>query len=399
MRIVILNWDGGENDPFSYFSASLRRQLAGLGHEALIVPYDGRMAEALYALHRESPVHLAFTWMGLGSDLRPHGFEQNLWELLGIPLVCIHGDHPSYAPMNHQRSSRHVLQLYPCPSFARAADRLYEGAWPATVAPLPNFFEPPEDHPQFEGEFFVFPKNLQHLDELRAGWRERFSDGLLGLLLTGAEAIRAAFLAGRQVDHHEVLLDTLPSAIASAVRTQTADAQVRQLVTGLGQELDRVYRNVAAVFVLDTLHDVPIQVYGRGWERHAALGNPRHSFHAFDRLTAGSAQFHSAYGIFDIAPVFDVLHDRIFRAMRQGAGVLSCCSWRRGEPIHEGFRDLFFWGDADTLAARVETVRRDPAAHRGRVAAFSQVYDGVFPFAAYLALIMQHIQQRGFVQP
>lgn len=399
MRIAIISWSGGTNDPFTYFSDCLRRQIEALGHAVHLVPFDEAMGHALHALHSTAPIHLAFTWMGLGSSLCPAGMTKTLWELLDIPLVCIHGDHPCYAPPNHQRTSRHAIHLYPCRSFAEAADRLIGGDWPALVEPLPNFFTPPEAAGTFTGDFFVFPKNLQHIEDLRASWRQRFNGPFLALLLDAAEAIGKAFHQGRLFDHHEVLLDAFPAEIGAAVRGHRSDHALRQILVALGAELDRVYRNTAAAFVLDTLPDVPIRVFGSGWERHAARGNPRHEFCPGQPLSDGRAQFDSAFGIIDVAPIFDLIHDRTFRAMRHGAGLLSCSGWRVGEPIREEFNALFFSGDAVGLQARVAEVLRNPSAHRQRVADFSRAYDGVFPFRDYFARALQHAEQRGFALP
>jgi hypothetical protein len=264
---------------------------------------------------------------------------------------------------------------------------------------IPNFFGTPSPPPSRAGDFFVFPKNLVDVDALKRSWRANYDAAACAFLCDGAAAIEAAFRQGSPRDHLEVMLDVLPSPIPEVVRAGEADAETAQVVFGVARELDRVYRNVAAAFVLEALHDVPIRINGSGWERHAARANPNHVFQPFGRLADGATQFHSAYGILDVAQVADTLHDRTLRAMRIGTGVLAATAWRAGEPIHDGFSDLFFSGRAGDLAAKAAEVMRDPEAHRSRVAAFGQVYDAVFPLVDFLARLRGHAEARGFRLP
>lgn len=142
MRIAILNWSGGENDPFSYFSGNLQRRLRELGHDAIILALDDGFATALHTAHEASPVQLAFAWQGIGSEVRRTGDTATLWERLGIPVVCHHGDHPCYNPPNHVQSSPNLIHLYACASFAKAANLLIRGPFPGLVDPIPNFLDP-----------------------------------------------------------------------------------------------------------------------------------------------------------------------------------------------------------------------------------------------------------------
>lgn len=399
MRVAILNWSGGENDPYTYFSRQMQLQLQSLGHDTHIVPLDAAFRPTLYRLHQEARIDLAFTWVGLGSDARPEGQAGTLWELLGIPLICLHGDHAAYNPPNHHQSSPYLFHLYTCQQYASDANRLLPRAYPALFVPPVNLIWPVRAPSRFAGEYFVFPKNLQHIEELRLGWQKRYPPSICQVLEAGAECITQSFLAGGTTAALDVLLEFLPATIADAVRAREAPPEVTSVVFALISELDRVYRNVASAFVIDTLEHVPIRVNGRGWERQAARGNPNHTFRAFGNVADGAAQFRSAYGILDVAQAADAFHDRTMRAMRHGCGFLACTHWRTGEPIREGFSDLFFGGNADDLAAKAERVRHDPEAHRRRVADFTTVFDAVFSFADFMERIRAAVAGRGLSLP
>lgn len=395
MRFVILNWSGGENDPFTFFSEQLARRLRALGHQAQIVPMDGSVGKTIYEAHSTVGVDMAITWQGIGSDLTPAGSPRTIWEMLQIPLLCLHGDHPCYNPQNHHQGSPYLLHLYPSDSFADAANRLIRGQWPGHVMVTPIWFTPPDEPLTFEGDYFVFPKNLHHLDDIREEWRARVDPSVYPLLDRLAHAIETAYLTGNSVNHHEVILNELPRPAADLVRAGCADDAINKLVLTLSLELDRVHRNVAAAFVLDTLTDTPIRIYGRGWQRYAVRGNPLHEFRPGLNLADSRGQFSSSYGILDVAPSNDTLHDRTLRAMLFSSGFLISSAWRRTEPIHQEHAGLFFNGNPDELRARVAAIRDDPVAHRERVRSFRQAFESRFSFDRLLEGVLAVFRERG----
>jgi hypothetical protein len=396
MRIILLNWSEGENDPFSYFNQQFQQQLVALGHEAYIVPLNDLLSATMHEICATVTIDLVFTWQGLGSAIGDPATGHTLWAQLGIPLVCLHGDHPCYNPANHQQSSHHLLHVYLLPTFARDANRLIQRDRPALFEALPNFFQASEARPELRGDYFVLPKNLTPLADIRRGWKARHTDATYRLLCSGAEAIEHEYCHGNLRDHHEVILDVLSAPIPELVRAGRADASIAEVVFALDRELDQVHRNVASEFVIESLPDVPIRVYGRGWEHFASRGNPYHTFTPFDRVVDGDSQFLSALGIIDIAPLNGSLHDRTLRAMRKGAGFLVSSTWRHNEPIHDEFAALFFSGNESDLRAKVHAVRLDPEGHRARVRMFTEVFDAVFTFSDFMRRIQIHGAERGF---
>lgn len=395
MRIILLTWAAGENDPFSYFNEQFRAQLAALDHEVYIVPLDELTGDTLRAISTIARIDLIFTWQGIGSAIGNEATGRTLWEELDVPLICLHGDHPCYNPANHQQYSRHVLHVYLVESFARDANRLVPREFPALFDALPNFFTAPEQQPAFSGEYFVLPKNFTDPVETRRAWRERCDDATYRLLCDAADAIEQAYRNGSPRDHHDVTLDLLPASIQERVRAGDADRATADLVFRYWRELDHLYRNIASAFVLETLHDVPVHVYGRGWERFEATGNPLHRFQPADRLGSNDLQFGSAWGIIDIAPINKSLHDRTLRAMRRGAGFILSSDWRRGEPIHDQFPDLFYGGTTGELGAKAQHVIEDPSAHRNQVHAFSEAFDAAYQMHDFVERIRLHTIDRG----
>lgn len=395
MRIAILNWSGGENDPFTYFSREWQQRLASLGHDVHVIPLDVQTILAVAEMHQDAPIDLAFCWQGVGSTLVPDGFTQTLWELLRIPLVCLHADHPCYNPLNHQQSSAFILHLYGPASFANAANRLMQREWPAIAGIYPTLFELASETAPFDGEWFVLAKNIQDPESIRHEWRARCDAPTAALLNGIADAIDQAYRDGNVINHHDVIFAFAPAPLRARILSTDPDPEASDIMWRLTRELDRVHRNVAATFILDALPEVPIRIYGRGWERFQARGNPNHEFFAADTAKRSGYQYQSAYGILDVAASNDMLHDRTSRALQAGAGFLLSSSFHRGTPLEAPFGDLFFGGDPVELVRKVDVVRRDPAAHRARCAAFgAALMELSLPTHVFLEHIEQHIQLR-----
>jgi hypothetical protein len=395
MRMIILNWSEGENDPFTYFSRLWQRRLHEAGHTALIVPVDAATMQTVNLLHQQARVDLAFCWQGVGSTFVPAGYTQTVWEILRIPLVCLHADHPSYNPANHQQSSPYLLHIYGEAAFADAANRTIARTWPALHGIYPRLFGLDEVHAEFAGEFFVFPKNVQELPEIREEWRTRYDAQMLGMLSAAADAIERTYREGNVVNHHQVIFEHAPPLIREQVLSGNPVPLATQFMHDFSRELDRVHRNVAATFVVNALEQVPLRVYGRGWDRFKARGNPRHEFLPADRVEHSEHHYQSQFGILDVASSNDMLHDRTWRALQHGAGFLLSSAWQKGAPIRNGFDDLFFGGDPDELTRKAAIVQADPEAHRERCAAFgARLVASTPPTSWFLEQFEQHLLTR-----
>jgi hypothetical protein len=396
MRIVILNWSGGENDPFTHFSRLWQRRLLEAGHKAYIIPLDAAVLPTVVALHQQAPVDLAFCWQGVGSTLVPGGHTQTLWELLRIPLVCLHADHPTYQPANHQQSSPFLLHLYGELSFAKAANQLIARDWSALHGFYPNLFAMDEPHEEFTGDYFVLSKNIQDLAAIRAEWATRYESSVVVLLSAAASAIERAYLDGNLINHHQVILEHAPAPIREQIASGAPAEPASRFMADFTRELDRIHRIVAATFILDALPQVPIRVHGRGWEQFRARGNPLHEFLPADTVEQSGHHFRSQFGILDVAASNDALHDRTLRALRHGAGFLLSSNWKRGTQIRRDFPDLFFGGDADDLARKVAKVQADPAAHRACCTAFGERLCSYLPSTtSFLGRVEEQLVIRG----
>ncbi|MBC5764326.1 hypothetical protein [Ramlibacter albus] len=370
MTIGLLNWADAENDPFTAFNAALKLEFEACGRDVVVIPLGATFRTALEtAMARGLDYVLA--WQGVGSAFARKTGGPCIWDELELPLFCIHGDHPCHMPPNHAAQSTHVRHWYGAASFARYANRHFPRTHRAeTIDPVVVYrkarFLPPE------GDWFVFPKNLDDVELTLQQWRERFPRPLYTLLADCVEAIRAALRTGRPTDHHEVIDHVLAERDIGALVARIPGVDATSMAHSLHDELDKTYRNVLSEHVLDELADVPLRVYGRGWERHAARGNPRHQFHPAGKAADNEHLYYSGWGIVDVAPAFDSVHDRTLRAIACRTSFLAACSWPWPAGVRRLSEGLLFNGALGNLRQLAEEVIADPQRHHARCVAFGR---------------------------
>lgn len=380
MSIVIINWRGGENDPFSYFSTCMKQEFERMGRPTQIVDLDSSTVRKLAELNNNR-IDFVILWQGLGLQIGATGASPaTVWDQLKVPVICYHGDHPCHMPVNHQAISPWVQHIYGAASFAMFANTYISRERSATFFPAPALF-PDGVKGQFAGDFFVLPKNLDDLDSTLDSWRRASQHQVASFLLGAADAIIGEFRNGNRTNHHDIIDGMLNAEVMAALCEDlgNSEAAVRMHIHML---LDKVHRNVIAEHIVKDLKDVPLKIYGRGWERFRLTQSRFHEFLAFDTMSDNAFQYASRYGILDAAPIHDSLHDRTLRAMSNQSGFLMGSHWSYETFLGgDDYSDLFFDGAADALRARAEHVMQSPEAHRARCCDFARHYRRSFsPF-------------------
>jgi hypothetical protein len=114
------------------------------------------------------------------------------------------------------------------------------------------------------------------------------------------------------------------------------------------------------------------------------MENKNHEFYSFDKAINNDFQFQSNYGIIDVAPINDSLHDRTLRAARNKNGFLLGSSWDYKTHLNKDFSNLFYSGVKNELREKVEIVIQDPLKHRNLSNDFSSSYNNTFSFYRFL---------------
>lgn len=395
MSIVIVNWQGGENDPFTYFSACMKQALERMGRPTHVVNLDNSTTRELVELNNNG-IDFVMLWQGLGLQLGATDTDPaTFWDKLKVPVLCYHGDHPCQMPAHHKATSPWVQHIYGMASFAMFANTYFARERSANFFPAPVSF-PDGVKGQFEGDFFVFPKNIDDLDSTFEGWRRAPERRIASFLLDAADAIIGEFRNGNRTNHHDIIDGMLNAEVMAALceDLKNSDWPVRLHIHML---LDKIHRNAVAEHVINDLKDVPLKIYGRGWERFRLRQNRYHEFLPFDAMSDNAFQFASRYGIVDAAPIHDSLHDRTLRAMGNRSGFLMGSNWSYESFLGGDYSDLFFDGAAGALRARAERVMQSPEAHRAQCCDFAQEYQrhfSLFNFIKYLEGMSDTVRAR-----
>ncbi|MEZ2311138.1 hypothetical protein AB6809_31320 [Paraburkholderia sp. RCC_158] len=397
MNIVILNWPDGENNPFGYFNSCLKACFEQLGRPTRIIDLGDGFGQELLDAHSQG-IDFVLTWQGLGIGATQHADKQSstIWDDLKIPLLCLHGDHPAHAPGNHKAMSPWVQHIYGAASFASFANRHIPRKHPATYVPLPTIF-PDTVKGDFEGDFFVFPKNINDNVATFDAWSRASQRDTALFLLEAADAIISEFGRGNRQNHHDIIDSMLTPQVLQTLQTELMSGTELLVRMHVHSMLDKVHRNAIAEHTVLQLRDVPIKIYGRGWDRFKTCRSPKHEFLAFGALSDNAFQYASNYGVLDAAPTNDGLHDRTTRAMANQSSFLIGSNWPHASLLGKDFGELFFDGTPHDVADKARQVMEAPKAHRERCREFALYYRAnfsLFGFLKHLESISNSIRSR-----
>jgi len=383
MNIVLINWSGGENNPFSNMNQCYAEKLKDCGCTTKIIDTnDNFFTNFLTFQNQTGKIDLALTHQGIGTNWEMSS-GQNLWEYFGIKLLSLCSDHPVHCPANHSADSKFIIHSYCLQSYTNFANRNPQRNFPAVFLEHPPLLYESKKTERVDrsGDYFVFPKNIDSLDEIFEDWKKEFPQFVSDLLVNISEEIKHNFLAGDPLDHLNVIDNGL-SNLKNIELHSKKEARLREqffrknstdaIRCFLHEKLDKVYRNCVSEFVASEMRDFPMHINGRGWDRIERTASKKHTFNDVSKLKDLDFQFFSNYGVLDVVPVKDAGHDRIGRAMRYGTSFLSNCRvpWEAslGAPFHE----LFYTGEVNDLKSKAEFVMRHPERHREMVLEYKE---------------------------
>jgi hypothetical protein len=381
LKVAILNWKAGENDPFTVVNRTISQHLRACGKnvEIIEISVDDWPAKVV-ALAREG-IEFAYTWQGLGSAVTIGQHSENLWDHLRVPLICIHGDHPSHMPRNHELESRYCFHLYANSEFARYSNRHFRRYRSASVIDIPILHREARLR-RPEGDYFVIAKNVNHPTDIENYWQQRVSATEFRCYMSAAETLKALVTREPYVEVHEVLDDLIrENGWEWLVSPENISAYHQY-----HSQIDRYVRSHKSVLAVTTLYDFPVHVYGRGWERIARTGSPNHAFSPGRDMADSQYLFYSRFGVVDISPSKG-LHDRTRRAMANGTGFVSSANLEDSFPDLARFGSLFYTFTPGDLQKKCEAVLRDPDGHSELARMFADTYHTRFNFRDFVRQI------------
>ena len=366
-----------ENNPFEFFNDELKFQFNALGCIISTLDFDDNFANNII---NYAHIDLAISWQGVASNICANdGF--NIWEKIKVPLVCLHGDHPCHKPANHSADSVFIHHIYTAPSFARYSNTYFKRTRPAIFLMLPNFFREKKDRLTPNGDYFVLPKNLDSVSETLTKWDASLRPSTSKFLIEAAQVIMDEYDNNAFTDHHVTVDALLSNEVFDRLKSENNVTDELALFHDLHKSLDKIYRNYASEKVIQDLSDFPLKVVGRGWNKYKKGANKLHEFLEFDSVANGDWQFSSNYGIIDIVPTADSLHDRFFRALAQKGAVTSNSFISKTGLLTEGLDTIFYRTNArEGLRSTAEKIIDSRKKHFESCRHLSMVYRDQYSF-------------------
>ena len=379
---VLLNWRNGENDPFTYVNTAIAAHLRACGKNVEVIEITaGAWPSRVIDILRRGGIDFAYTWQGLGSSAMIGNPPVSLWDSLRVPLICIHGDHPSHMPPNHQLESRYCFHLYANADHARYSNRHFRRVRGASVIDIPQLHRE-EPLGARHGDYFVLAKNISDPVDMEAVWRERLDRTTFDAYMAAAEVMKIRIASATYVEIHDLLDDVLAQGRVRWHGHEPGTAEYHQYHS----QLDHYARNYRSVRAVTLLREFPLQIYGRGWDRIAKAASPSHAYHPGRDMAESQHLFYTRFGIVDVSPSKG-LHDRTRRAMVNQSGFLSSANLEDSFPDLERFASLFFGLAPDDLPSKCAAVMADPEEHRALAARFGELYHTRFHFRKFVATI------------
>jgi hypothetical protein len=378
IKTVILNWNGGENDPFTVVNATIAQHLRACGKNVEVIEISAsdwtpRLMELV-----SSGVEFAFTWQGLGSSAVVGEPRRSLWEHLKVPLICLHGDHPSHMPLNHRLEGRYCFHLYTNAEFARYSNRHFRRTRSAGVIDLPQLHREPRLG-QRAGDHFIVAKNIDDPLGTERRWRQQLDKSVFEVYMLAAETLKSKLLRESYVEIHDVLDDLIaahrPEWLSSADNLEGYHQYHSQL--------DHYMRSHKTISAVAGLREFPLRVHGRGWDRIAQDSPASHVFESGRKMANSQDLYYTRFGLVDVSPSKG-LHDRTRRAMVNGGAFLSSANLEDSFADIERYAPLFFTFRTDELAEKCAAVVSDPEGHLAMAQQFAHTFHNRFHFRDFV---------------
>lgn len=301
-----------ENGILRQYSHDLMALLAPDGYVGHTI--DLHTPNGLQKLNDLFPQGIAMAWgcAGVGSGLRHN--DQILWDIAKIPFISVLADPPCWMPVHHFMPSRYVANAYVFKEWLQVQRRLVGS--PQYSAVLDAVGVPPNPH----------------RDDI--AWRDR-SQRMAFIKTAGDPQARRQKWANFPSRWRAILED----AAASAVVCETGDItdiflaaykshglcpdHRKDILFGLMCELDLYVREHRMTAFATALLDLPVDIYGRGWD-HLAHKATRARFHpAFDAMTLNRVYANTQFILNTSPNIASNVHERVASGLDSRCCVIS----------------------------------------------------------------------------
>jgi len=388
MHIVLVNWSSGENNPFTFFNEELKTKLLQYGCIVNIVELNDEFISNLCEIYKKLRIDLVLTHQGFGTDYKISQTNNSIWDVLQIKIISLGSDHPCHSPNLNKTDSIFVLHTYCVRSYAEYANKHFKQINKSKFLGTPCLFNKTSitSSPKV-GDFFVFPKNIDDIESIYSRWLSSYHSELSRVLVSISEDVINEYQRVPPFDHHNLIDDSLSRHEEFVSKLKIYPEKYESIKHGIHAEVDKIYRNNASELVLKELRDLPLIINGRGWEKFHNGKSNSHEFNSFGEVKFGQYQFQSRYGIIDVVPFYEAMHDRTSRAIAYKSGFLSNTNIDLRDCYGERYNDVFFTGIPGNLRSLAEKVLDDPVNHINRCNEIGEICNKIEPFETFYSFL------------
>ena len=253
-RTIVAFVGENENGILRHLSRGLMALLEPHGYQGHILDLADSSWMAQLHRHVEQGIAMAWGHAGIGAELQLDG--KCFWDLVRVPFVSVLADSPCWRPRNHNIKSDYVVNAYLYSEWLRIQRRFIRAPQLSARVQgglIPNIARdaiPWRDRPRR----MVFVKTGGDPEARRATW-QTFPRRWRAIL----EDAAAVAIAAPTGDITDVL-------VAAFEAHDIGPEQRPQLLFGLMFELDLYVRDTRSTRLVTALLDLPVDIYGRGWD-------------------------------------------------------------------------------------------------------------------------------------
>ncbi|MGI4811109.1 MAG: hypothetical protein ACRYF2_23740 [Janthinobacterium lividum] len=269
-NVIVAFVGQNENGILRHLSRNLMDMLKPFGVEGHVIDLNEPTWHDRFDSLWKQGITMAWGHAGIGAKFEIEG--KCFWDQAKIPFISILADPPAWRPCNHNVTSGYVVNAYLYPEWLQVQRRFIKARQPSALVHgglVPN---PHRDDISWteRPRRMIFVKTGADPEQRRAAWSL-----MPPRWRTVMEDAAAAALARPTGDITDLVVD-------AAEAHDLVPEQRTELLFSLMTEVDLYVRDTRSTAMTRALLDLPVDIYGRGWD-HVSAEATRARFHpAFD---------------------------------------------------------------------------------------------------------------------
>lgn len=307
-KILLFQWRDSAYDSLRYLQDLLGQEFQKMGIDIdRVIIGDKEWQSKLQNMLNNEEVLFGMGFSGVGADIYTEN-NQLIWEATRTPFFNWCCDHPSYYPQRHAIRNQWLIHGFVFPDHARYSCEHFNATGMTThlhlAMPSADAFDKTHIPLNQRNNRIIYTKSGKDINSIEESWK-KFPNPIQKILKNASEE----------------LFDKNTNQAYKIIYKIAADEGLflsgdNALMLTLNREIDAYIRFKRANFVINSLLDMPIDVYGVGWDHVNWNKAKAAKYHGPIPLAKTSTILPFYLGSLSIHPfVTGSVHDRNFFAI------------------------------------------------------------------------------------